>query len=243
MAGSLGTMKNKRFRIEGNLATTAPAEVPTAPAAADERIGEILAAVNELKRLTQTTTTDVVEACRREITEVYGLRHELDVMKDAIGRTKRDIAMLHRQDHDGKGVRRAADELDAVVEATERAATSILSAVEDIETHASVLKATNKGGDVSDIEAILERTVTLYEACNFQDLTGQRISKIVSVLKFVEDHIDRMIEAWGGLEAFRDLMGDVAPSKIDDESSLLNGPKLAEDAGHVDQSDIDSLFD
>ncbi|MEH3146012.1 MAG: chemotaxis protein [Methylobacterium frigidaeris] len=237
-------MKNKRFRIEGNLATTAPIEVPVASAAADDhRISEILSAVNELKRLTQATTTDVVEACRREITEVYGLRHELDVMKDAIGRTKRDIAMLHRQDNDGKGVRRAADELDAVVEATERAATSILAAVEDIETHASVLKATAKGNDTSSIEAILERTVTLYEACNFQDLTGQRISKIVSVLKFVEDHIDRMIEAWGGLDAFRDLIGDLAPSNPDDESSLLNGPKLAEDSGHVDQSDIDSLFD
>ncbi|TNC10204.1 protein phosphatase CheZ [Methylobacterium terricola] len=238
-------MKNKRFRIEDSLGVSStPIEAaPSAPSANDERISEILATVNELKRLTQTTTGDVIDACRREITEVYGLRNELDVMKAAIGRTKHEIAVLHRQDFDGKGVRRAAGELDAVVEATERATTTILAAVEDIETHASVLRSSGALKDRSDVDAILERTVVLYEACNFQDLTGQRISKIVSVLKFVEDHIDRMIEAWGGIEAFRDLMGERAGVSIDDESSLLNGPKLEEDPGHVDQNDIDALFD
>jgi chemotaxis protein CheZ len=30
---------------------------------------------------------------------------------------------------------------------------------------------------------------------------------------------------------------------INDESSLLNGPRLDDDPGHVDQGDIDALFD
>ncbi|MGY2047642.1 chemotaxis protein [Methylobacterium sp. JK268] len=236
-------MKNKRFRIEDSLgAPVLPAAVQPSAPVADERISEILASVNELKRLTQTSTGDVIEACKREISEIYGLKSELDVMKDAISRTKGEIAALHRKDNDGKGVRRAAGELDAVVEATERATTTILAAVEDIETHASVLRSTGELRDSSSVDAILERTVVLYEACNFQDLTGQRISKIVSVLKFVEDHIDRMIDAWGGLEAFRDLMGPANEANPFDESSLLNGPKLDEDPGHVDQSDIDALF-
>ncbi|GJD51012.1 hypothetical protein OPKNFCMD_3763 [Methylobacterium crusticola] len=237
-------MKNKRFRIEDSLGVAyACVETAAPPPAADDRISEILATVNELKRLTQTTTGDVIEACRREITEVYGLKHELDVMKAAIGRTKHEIAVLHRQDYDGKGVRRAAGELDAVVDATERATTTILAAVEDIETQATALRANSALKDRSGVDAILERTVVLYEACNFQDLTGQRISKIVSVLKFVEDHIDRMIDAWGGLDAFKDLIGEGGGVDVDDESSLLNGPKLAEDPGHVDQTDIDALFD
>ncbi|MET7247838.1 chemotaxis protein [Methylobacterium sp. EM32] len=238
-------MKNKRFRIEDSLGVaTVPVEAaPPPPSLNDQRISEILATVNELKRLTESTTGDVIDACRREMAEIYGMRNELDVMKAAIGRTKHEIAVLHRQDFDGKGVRRAAGELDAVVDATERATTTILAAVEDIETHASVLRSTGGLKDRSDVDAILERTVVLYEACNFQDLTGQRISKIVSVLKFVEDHIDRMIEAWGGLEAFKDLIGQPAGVSVDDESSLLNGPKLDEDPGHVDQTDIDALFD
>jgi chemotaxis protein CheZ len=236
-------MKNKRFRIEESLGA-APVAAMLAPAPEpDARIAEILATVNELKRLTQTTTGDVIEACRREISEIYGLKGELDVMKEAINRTKLEIAALHRKDNDGKCVRRAAGELDAVVEATERATTTILAAVEEIETHASVLRSTTRARSTTNIDAILERTVVLYEACNFQDLTGQRISKIVNVLKFVEDHIDRMIDAWGGLEAFKDLIGERAGVSIDDESSLLNGPKLDEDPGHVDQTDIDALFD
>lgn len=235
-------MKNKRFRIEDSLG--AP-PLPVAPSPApepDERISEILATVNELKRLTQTTTGDVIEACRREIGEIYGLKAELDLMKEAINRTKTEIAALYRKDNDGKGVRRAAGELDAVVEATERATTTILAAVEDIETHAAVIRSTGNLKDRSSVDAILERTVMLYEACNFQDLTGQRISKIVSVLKFVEEHIDRMINAWGGLDAFKDMIGASMETGPFDESSLLNGPKLDEDPGHVDQADIDALF-
>ncbi|MFE1600136.1 chemotaxis protein [Methylobacterium sp. ID0610] len=235
-------MKNKRFRIEDSLGAPPPPVAAAPSPEPDERIGEILATVNELKRLTQTTTGDVIDACRREIGEIYGLKTELDVMKDAINRTKTEIASLHRKDSDGKGVRRAAGELDAVVEATERATTSILAAVEDIETHASVLRSTGGLKEQGSVDAILERTVVLYEACNFQDLTGQRISKIVSVLKFVEDHIDRMIDAWGGLDAFKDMLGTSAEVNPFDESSLLNGPKLDEDPGHVDQSDIDALF-
>jgi chemotaxis protein CheZ len=237
-------MKNKRFRIEDSLGAPAMAvAVAAAPAAEpDARIAEILATVNELKRLTQTTTGDVIEACRREIGELYGLKGELDAMKEAISRTKLEIAALHKKDNDGKGVRRAAGELDAVVEATERATTTILAAVEDIETHASVLRSTRSLKNSPNVDAILERTVVLYEACNFQDLTGQRISKIVNVLKFVEDHIDRMIEAWGGLDAFKDMMGPAPEVNPFDESSLLNGPRLDEDPGHVDQNDIDALF-
>ena len=91
--------------------------------------------------------------------------------------------------------------------------------------------------------AILERVIVLYEACNFQDLTGQRINKIVNVLKFVEERLDKMIDVWGGLEAFKTLAGQDGPRiSEDDHKSLLNGPKLDEDAGHVDQTDIDALF-
>ena len=212
-------MMPKRFRIEDSLRPTGAASapltlVPAAVAPADERIGETLATVQELRRLTETSATDVVAACRKEITEVYGLRHELDAMKAAILHTKREIAALHHSDADGKGMRRVAGELDAVVEATEQATSTILT-----------------------------RTVTLYESCNFQDLTGQRISKIVGLLKFVEEHIDGMIGAWGGIEAFKDMLEKPDGLDPNDPRSLLNGPKLDSDAGHVDQGDIDALFD
>ena len=166
------------------------------------------------------------------------MRSELDMMKDAITRTKHEIATLYRSENTGKGMRRVAGELDAVVDSTERATSTILGAHRgdrDQRQHAARHATTMAGRE--NIDAILDRVVVAYEACNFQDLTGQRISKIVGVLKFVEEHLDRMIEAWGGLDTFSDLLGVAAAEvDIDDESSLLNGPKLDDDPGHVDQS-------
>ena len=238
-------MTVKRYRIEDSLgfAAASPAAVE-APANA-ARLDEILAAINDLRRITQANAGDVLDACRRELSEAFGMRNELDLMKDAITRTKLEIANLHRSETAGKGMRRVAGELDAVVESTEIATSTILGAVEEIEANANMLRAQSlPKGTQAHVDAILERVIVAYESCNFQDLTGQRISKIVGVLKFVEEHLDRMIEAWSGLDDFRELLDAAAPSApADDESALLNGPKLAEDVGHVDQSDIDALFD
>lgn len=245
----------KRYRIEQNLSATplhptraASTDVESGSATLEAPIEEILATVRDLKRFmdpAQRVAGDVVEAYRREISEVYQLRAELDAMKDAITSTKREIASLYRSENEGKGMRRVAGELDAVVDATEQATTSILAAVEEVETQANMLKAAGvETGNNDCVGAILERVIVLYEACNFQDLTGQRINKIVNVLKFVEERLDKMIGVWGGLEAFKDLVPaeTEAVKPEDDHRSLLNGPKLEEDEGHVSQNDIDALF-
>ena len=247
---------NKRYRIEQGLragqrfSETESPGTGTAGAAGgdDPRLGEILAAVAELKRFlnpAQRLATDVIDAYRREIGEVYQLRAELDAMKEAITSTKQEIASIHRSEFEGKGMRRVAGELDAVVGATEQATTSILSAVEEIEANANMLRAAGaETGNNDCVGAILDRVVVLYEACNFQDLTGQRINKIVNVLKFVEERLDKMIGVWGGLDAFKGMAETegAVPEGLDEGKSLLNGPKLESDEGHVAQNDIDALF-
>jgi len=245
----------KRYRIEGSLradrrlARNADAAADTGAVGDADRLDEILAAVTEIKRLldpAQRLATEVIDAYRKEIGEVYQLRAELDAMKEAITSTKREIASIHRSEFEGKGMRRVAGELDAVVGATEQATNNILAAVEEIESSANMLRAAGvKSGNNDCVGAILDRVVVLYEACNFQDLTGQRINKIVSVLKFVEERLDKMIAVWGGLEAFKELAPSeaAAPGGEDDGMSLLNGPRLDSDEGHVAQNDIDALFD
>jgi chemotaxis protein CheZ len=241
----------KRYRIEDNLRAEPNAPQAAFPASdGDERLSQILTTVRELKTFldpAQRQAAEVIEAYRREIGEVYQLRAELDAMKEAITSTKAEIASIHRSEHEGKGMRRVAGELDAVVGATEQATTTILAAVEEIETQANMLRSAGVTiGNNDCVGVILDRVIGMYEACNFQDLTGQRISKIVSVLQFVEERLDRMIGVWGGLDAFKDL-ADAQPQPIpvneNDDRSLLNGPKLEDDEGHVDQSDIDALFD
>ncbi|MFC6790258.1 protein phosphatase CheZ [Methylobacterium komagatae] len=234
-------MKTKRYRIEQSLGIETPAAIELPETG---RTDEILAAIGDLKRIMQMSASETVEACRKELNEALALRGELDAMKDAIVRTKADLAALHRSDATGKGMRRAADELDAVVESTERATSTLLTVVEDVESRASVLRSLQLSADARPhVDAILEQVIHAYEACNFQDLTGQRISKIVQVMKFIEEHLDRVIAAWSALDSFRDLVtSEAAPEDLGD-ASLLNGPKLPDDPGHVDQSDIDALFD
>ena len=82
--------------------------------------------------------------------------------------------------------------------------------------------------------------IRIFEACNFQDLAGQRIAKVMATLKFVEERIARMMEIWGGIEAFKDL--SAAAAEGDPATVLLNGPKLDGDPGHASQDDIDAMF-
>ena len=87
---------------------------------------------------------------------------------------------------------------------------------------------------------IQERVLQIYEACNFQDLTGQRITKVVNVLRFIEDRVNRMMEIWGGMEAFASIESDESLRRVGD-AALLNGPALP-NADQATQDDIDALF-
>ena len=86
-----------------------------------------------------------------------------------------------------------------------------------------------------------ERVIKIFEACNFQDLTGQRITKVVGTLKFIETHILRMMEIWGGLEAFKGIEAETIAQRKGD-ARLLNGPRIAGESGHASQDDIDAMF-
>ncbi len=130
---------------------------------------------------------------------------------------------------------------DAIVGGTSCATEDILNAAEEID-RANTLTALVKTEQERNLTRdILERVVQIFESCNFQDLTGQRINKVVATLKFIEDHIVKMMDIWGGIEALKDFT-PVAIAERDGDAKLLNGPRLADDAGHASQDDIDALF-
>jgi chemotaxis protein CheZ len=137
---------------------------------------------------------------------------------------------------------KVTDELGAVVGGTEQATQRILEAAEAIDQSASVLSNSASPEQAQlQSEEIQERVIAIFEACNFQDLTGQRIAKVMGTMKFIEHHINVMMEIWGGVDAIRAH----APPIIDDrvgDAKLLNGPKLDGDEGHASQDDIDALF-
>ena len=88
---------------------------------------------------------------------------------------------------------------------------------------------------------ISERVISIFEACNFQDLTGQRISKVMNTMKFIEHHINVMMDIWGGVDAIKAHAPAILDTREGD-AKLLNGPKLDGDEGHASQNDIDALF-
>jgi chemotaxis protein CheZ len=137
-------------------------------------------------------------------------------------------------------VSRVAKELDAVFDDTSHATDRILKAAEEIDQHAHALACLVKGGHEQGlVQNIQDRVTAIFEACNFHDLTGQRISKVAATVKMVEEHLARMVEIWSVIERFNLEAVQSAAGNLDE---LLNGPKLDGDNGHSTQDEIDKLF-
>ena len=184
----------------------------------------------------------LLETYRAQIEQCEKLKVELDLIHDAISRTKREIAVLHGKSFNGEEMAKVNGELGAVVGGTEQATQQILEAVEAIDQAATAL-ANNVTPDQQKrlSEDIQERVVSIFEACNFQDLTGQRINKVMQTMKFIEQHINEMMNIWGGVDAIKTHVPPVVDTREGD-ARLLNGPKLDGDAGHASQDDIDAMF-
>lgn len=235
----------RRFRIEMSSDET---ETPTVRAAAgggltDDQYLNLLREIRSLKTSVspnQEMHEHALANLRREMAEAQKIKAELDSIYEAINRTKREIATLHVAGCNGHELARVTDELDAVVVGTEGATEQILAAAEGIDDRASSLVAKLKGDDQGMASDIQEKVVAIFEACNFQDLTGQRITKVVSTMRFIEERILRMMDIWGGIESFREMEVELEHRMGD--QSLLNGPALESDANIASQDDIDALF-
>ncbi|GAB3117635.1 protein phosphatase CheZ [Novispirillum itersonii] len=176
----------------------------------------------------------------RQRAEVRVLKMELRALANSIQETKREIAHLRARDADTDRLEVVAGELDAVVGATENATHGILEAAEKIDNIAHTLRASPDSYVKQQAEELSDHIMSIYEHSNFQDITGQRITKVVNTLKFVEDRVDRMISIWGQ-ETFQELIAELPEEYTqDDERRLLNGPQL-ENHG-ISQDEIDKLF-
>jgi chemotaxis protein CheZ len=185
----------------------------------------------------------LLQTYRAQIEQCEKLKVELDLIHDAISRTKREIAVLHGKSFDGQEMAKVNGELGAVVGGTEQATQQILEAAESIDQAASALAKVNSPEQQKLLsEEIQERVISIFEACNFQDLTGQRITKVMTTMRFIEQHINAMMDIWGGVDAIRAHAPAIVDTREGD-ARLLNGPKLDGDAGHASQDDIDALFD
>ena len=153
---------------------------------------------------------------------------EIQDLADHIAKAKNDIARAQPNEIKSERIPRAGRELGAIVQSTEGATHAIMEAAEEIMAAGS---ANGGGGDRALVEGACMR---IFEACSFQDVTGQRISKVVNTLSFIDERLDTLLEAYGGV-------ADSVPESEAQADPLLDGPQL--DGEGITQDDVDSMFD
>jgi chemotaxis protein CheZ len=159
--------------------------------------------------------------------KMYGI---LEGMARYIHEARSEIAAMQPDAIKGEHIPGATDELDAVVGATATATNQIMDACDAISAVAGNLPPESS-------DPLMNAVTTIYEACNFQDITGQRITKVVRTLKYIERQIE-LLQAFSGAGAARHD-GATSTEKTG-EAALLNGPQLPGNA--IDQSEIDKLL-
>ncbi|EWY40322.1 hypothetical protein N825_37050 [Skermanella stibiiresistens SB22] len=167
------------------------------------------------------------------------LRRELLEMAGSIEKARREVAALQPPDNGNNKIITATSELDAIVSATERASFDILNSAERLMDLGGKLR--RNGADPDLCGEIESEVNNIFTACSFQDLTGQRTSKVVNALRYIEQRVNAMIAIWGvdGVKPADDPVPDAFKDKRPD-AHLLNGP--AREGQGVSQFDVDALF-
>ncbi len=187
-------------------------------------------ALADVASVTEVLIATMQAYFRRIDTRIY---RECRAMSDYIINARREIASLQPKDLDTARIPRAGMELDAIVQQTEEATNTIMESAEAI-----------MAADPSDADAfqnvVQEHIVRIFEACSFQDLTGQRISKVVETLRYVEERILTLRKLLGVSDEDIQRALD-EEEKREGEKALLRGPALAGEG--IDQAEVDALLD
>ncbi|HKH80548.1 MAG TPA: protein phosphatase CheZ [Methylovirgula sp.] len=210
----------KIFRIEETAALSVQSPIDGSPT---PQLADIM---QELSALRALFAQSPIDSGASQHDEIQRLTSELRRVHSAISGTEPEPAGGNGPRAPAAAPTRIADELEAVMAGGEQATQRILAAAEDIDQAANTLSAALK----SDLEQglaqdIRDRVIQIFEACNYQDLTGQRVAKVMAMLARIERQIARALN-----ERSR-----AAPS--------AHGPRLPNDRGHVSQSDVDTMFE
>lgn len=173
----------------------------------------------------------------RAATSLDIMRRELQEMSASIVQTRREIASIKPTESGHNKIVSATEELDHIVRSTEQATADILTASERLQAIGADLQAA--GAHPKLCAEIDELATNIMLSCSFQDLTGQRTSKVVQALRYIEQRVNSMIQIWGVNAADARLaVADDGDTRRD--KHLLNGP--AKDGEGVSQDDIDKLL-
>ncbi len=189
----------------------------------DTSLADVMALAEITAESVQTFFDSMDSAIYRELREIA----------DYIASTRREISALQAHELKNDRIPAAGLELDAIVKATEAATHSIMECAEEL-----------MAADSSDPRAykalVDDKMMLIFEACSFQDITGQRIAKVVETLQHIESRVARFASAM----RVKDVEGYITEqekTRADRrEKLMLNGPQLAGQG--VDQAAVDTMI-
>ncbi len=169
------------------------------------------------------------------------VRAEVEAIAARITLTKQEIATLKHPLATDDKLSSASMELSAVVKATEEATQAIMHVAEHLDELArEITTHVTDTYVISRLNEMTESITKLFEACSFQDLTGQRITKVVKTIDFIEERVETMQVIWGRKDIEKIPVPEDQISKVDD-GLVLHGPSDASQ-GAISQDEVDKLF-
>jgi chemotaxis protein CheZ len=158
---------------------------------------------------------------------------ELREIAGYIESMRHEIGALQVNDLKNSRIPAAGEELGAIVQATEAASNTIMECAEAL-----------MGADASDPAAykalVDEKMMVIFEACSFQDITGQRIAKVVETLQHIEQRVVRFAEVMKASDFTGYVTEEERVRAERKEKNFLNGPQLAGEG--IDQAFVDDMF-
>ncbi|CAL4868330.1 hypothetical protein MMA231_02611 [Asticcacaulis sp. MM231] len=160
---------------------------------------------------------------------------EFSIIAGYIAKAKEEIRDMRPHDISQERIPTAGAELEAITRDTENATHNIMNCAEAM----MGFSIKDFGDDPKAYKAAVDDEVMkIFEACSFQDITGQRVSKVVNVLKQIEERVGRLANTLG--------IEDGSPREMTAEEKrahdlLLNGPAIG--GPETKQDAIDAMFD
>jgi chemotaxis protein CheZ len=202
----------------------------------DPRLGEVLSLASQMSEAMQMFFSSIDRT----------LFDEMRYISSYIQRTRVEISNLRPNDLSEDRIPRAGAELHAVVQHTAEATNLIMAVAEDVMAAYT--------SDPAVYQAFVsDKMMEIFEACTFQDITGQRIQKVVDTLTHIEQRLERFASVMGVEDAeLEETLEDKRKRENLLNGPALNGPEVAQDdidalfgteGASMDQSDLDALFD
>lgn len=164
------------------------------------------------------------------------LRQEIAKMAQYITDARQEIySLIPPTEQNGKPVPSAAEQLDVVIKATEEAAGTVMDTAEEMQTIAKKL------GNTPEAQKLTELSNRLFDACSFQDLTGQRVTKVMRSFGEIEERIAKLVQLFGAVPSDFGGPRSNGSKPTREDAHLLNGPQMPGEA--PDQAAIDALFE